>query len=483
MKELQIDCMIFSKAIYNQVKEEAGVEAYIISEDFKFTYLNERKESFCFEDMGVDDMSVVYLTSGTSEGNHKKVAFSGQKALLNVHMVNQHFAMPKGQSHLMILPLHHTLGLVFSLLLPIVRGDSICISRVEHVTCDLLRFNPDIVTIVPSIAQFLMKTYVMADKPKEDVFGKNLKRIFCGGAAVNLKTKQSFIDLTIEFVSGYGMTETGPTVSIALGKERFDIKSCGSLLTGVKVKTVDGEIYVSTPSFMLYYLDNPELTKNSVVNGWCRTGDLGYMGENGELYITGRAKEVIVLTSGQKLFSEELEKYFINALAVDECGIFEYTADTPAIIVSVPKGRVKEEVYSSVIKANRALPVWKRVKAVFIMETELSKTSNGKLARSKFLYQARYLLVIHILKEMVLNRLFTYRDITAFTSLSNELDFDSMEWMTFYTEIESLFKVFLDEKAFFTCDNMHEITVYLLSVLGDFDKPGYEILLRCYQIS
>lgn len=140
-----------------------------------------------------------------------------------------------------------------------------------------------------------------------DNLGGKLRILIAGGAAMSKDAIQGFLDLGINLLQGYGLTETSPVVA----GENDKCKRCGSVgfpLPGINVKIANpdkdgiGEIAVQSPTVMLGYVDNPEATNEVLKDDWFYTGDLGYFDKDGFLFITGRKKDVIVLKNGKNIF-------------------------------------------------------------------------------------------------------------------------------------------------------------------------------------
>ena len=139
-----------------------------------------------------------------------------------------------------------------------------------------------------------------------DVFGGNLKGLYSGGAYLNPRLAEDYRSLGIPIAQGYGMTECSPRISTAhLDDENTG--SIGTIVNGCEVKIVDGEIWAKSNSVMLGYYKNPEATAETLTkDGWLRTGDLGYVDNTNHLYITGRKKNLIILSNGENVSPEEL---------------------------------------------------------------------------------------------------------------------------------------------------------------------------------
>lgn len=221
------------------------------------------------------------------------------------------------------------------------------------------------------------------------------------GAPMNKETVQGFVDLGINLLQGYGLTETSPVVA----GENDKYKRAGSVgfpLPGITVQIDNpnqdgiGEIMVKGPTVMKGYIDNEEATKEVLKDGWFYTGDLGKFDKDGFLFITGRKKDVIVLKNGKNIFPEELE-ILINSLPyVSESIIYgKPTKDNDLMICSkiVYQPEVMKELYPNdtnykdIIwkdvkeKINHSIPAYKAIREIIVTEEPLIKTTTQKIKR------------------------------------------------------------------------------------------------------
>ena len=235
--------------------------------------------------------------------------------------------------------------------------------------------------------------------------GGKLRILIAGGAAMSKEAIQGFLDLGINLLQGYGLTETSPVVA----GENDKFKRCGSVgfpLPGINVKIDNpnqdgiGEIAVQSPTVMLEYVDNPEATKEVIRDNWFYTGDLGYFDKDGFLFITGRKKDVIVLKNGKNIFPEELE-ILINQLPyVSESMVFGRPLDDGdykicAKIVynkdymdenfpQISKEDLMEKVWKDIKEnVNHKMPAYKYIRELILTETPLIKTTTQKVKRNE----------------------------------------------------------------------------------------------------
>lgn len=234
-------------------------------------------------------------------------------------------------------------------------------------------------------------------------FGGKLRILIAGGAAMSKEAIQGFLDLGINLLQGYGLTETSPV----LAGENDKYKRLGSVgfpLPGLDVKIDNpdsngiGEVLAKGPTVMIGYVGNDEATKEVLQDGWFHTGDLGYIDKDGYLFITGRKKDVIVLKNGKNIFPEELE-ILINRLPyVSECMVFGRPCDDGDYKICAKivyqKDTMKklypelnESEYNSLIwqdikeKVNHAMPSYKYIREIIVTDVPLIKTTTQKVKR------------------------------------------------------------------------------------------------------
>jgi long-chain acyl-CoA synthetase len=241
-----------------------------------------------------------------------------------------------------------------------------------------------------------------------DAFGGNLDHIICGGAKLNPELITAFEDFGISIFEGFGITECSPLVSVTpyyarkLGAIGPHVPCCR-----VRVRVdpngetteegyVMGEIQVKGDNVMIGYYNNPEANADVFTDdGWFRTGDVGYLDNDGYIYITGRIKFVIVLENGKNVFPEEIEEYLDMIELISECCVIgRKSEDGDEVIVTAvvypdyskfPEGADDESVKEAIRKAinamNKKLPTFKQIKAVEIRKTEFEKTTTKKIKR------------------------------------------------------------------------------------------------------
>ncbi len=234
-----------------------------------------------------------------------------------------------------------------------------------------------------------------------EAFGGELKSIVCGGAPLSPQLIKDFYAFGVTVLEGYGITECSPLVAVnSPGKIRFH--SVGTPVRGCQVK-IDkteeeetGEILVKGDNVMMGYYRNPEATAEAFTeDGWFRTGDIGYMDKDGYIYITGRKKNVIILSNGKNVFPEELEEYLMPLDSIEEVVVLARENENKDLTITaliVPNAeyfgeKSKEEIYAQ-IKAevneiNKKLPSFKQIREIELREEKFERNTSRKIQRFK----------------------------------------------------------------------------------------------------
>lgn len=387
---------------------------------------------------GSDETAMIVYTSGTM-GRPKGVVTTFGTLTFQVAAIQDRFHLTAEDRFLSILPLNHLLELTVVLLGALHSGACVVYAH-SLFPADILRLLRNgritIVVGVPIffralsnsvagrvasqplpvralfrsalwIARYLPARWLrrLLFFPLHQHLGGTLRFCVSGGAYLEPSLARFFARVGIPLLQGYGLTETGPVISVnGLGMNRAG--SVGKPLAGVEVRIDhtpdrDGEILTRGPHVMAGYFGQPGLTAAMVDDaGWFRTGDLGEIDANGYLYVTGRRKNIIVLDSGKNIQPEEVEEVVLGCPLVRECcvigrparhGSFERTEEACAVVVPTEDvialhdgdhAAIQDEVEAAVMKQVRVLAAFKRPVAVEISLTALPKSPIQKIKRN-----------------------------------------------------------------------------------------------------
>ncbi len=389
-----------------------------------------------YDNIKIDNhkMSVMLFTSGTTSIS-KAVALSQSNICEDIYALAQMTDIRKEDTFLSFLPLHHTFESTCTFLYGTFSGITVAFcDGLKYVQKNLAEFKVTGLVCVPLMLEIMYKkirkgieekgkTKLVDNMAKicngllkvgidirrkvfkeilENLGGK-IRLLIAGGAAMSRDAIQGFLNLGINLLQGYGLTETSPVVA----GENDKFKRCGSVgfpLPGIDVKIANpnnegiGEIAVKAPTVMLGYVDNPEATAEVLKDDWFYTGDLGYFDKDGFLFITGRKKDVIVLKNGKNIFPEELE-ILINKLPyVSESMVFGRPCDdgdykisakivyNPEVTNTMFPNMSKDELHAKIwddIKenVNHRMPAYKYIREIILTEKPLIKTTTQKVKR------------------------------------------------------------------------------------------------------
>jgi long-chain acyl-CoA synthetase len=241
----------------------------------------------------------------------------------------------------------------------------------------------------PSISRRLLKQV-------HEAFGGELRAVIVGGAFTEPQTLQFFYDLGISVANGYGLTEAGTAITVNDLKP-FRADTVGKPLPGMEVRIVNpaadgvGEVFVRSKTVMSGYLNEPELTAETIVDGWLMTGDLGRFDETGHLQLTGRKKNMIVTEEGKNIYPEDVEAVF-ESLPVKEFCVFAANYIWPKrsmvgeklvlVIYLEPGQQYSEELRRDINTRNNRLLNYKRIHGVVVLDEDFPRTASLKIKRN-----------------------------------------------------------------------------------------------------
>ena len=385
-----------------------------------------------------DPASIIFTT--TTAADPKGAIHTHSGFLSNLHGMNRYLAAEETDEILSVLPLYHALEFTCGFLSPLYGGATITYlhslkprvilktMRETGTTCMLgvpslyALIRDDINRRTLRASKSPLKSNLVAksrqlSKSIDKTFGKNLGRqIFArvhqefggrirafvsGGSSLGDELYDDFKALGLTIYEGYGLTETAPVLTVnPLNRSRRG--SAGKPLPGTELRIFRaddrgvGEIIVRTPSLMKGYYKNPEATRKAMRDGWFHTGDLGWVDEDGYLYITGRKKNVIVTGAGKNVYPIDLEAIYRNVPAVQDICVVGtpkgLTEDVHAVIV--PKQEALRDVAArewprAMKRATRVLarqlPGYQRLQHIHLSDTPLPRRDDGSLARDVIL--------------------------------------------------------------------------------------------------
>lgn len=295
-----------------------------------------------------DSLATIMFTSGTT-GKSKGVMLTHRNLAEDATCLDM--KIPPRTVVLSVLPIHHAYCLSMDILKGLSLGSVICINdSLLRVAKNVKLFQPNMILMVPlMIETFAKKLEEVANLPKEivkkEVFGEQLHTICSGGAYLNPSFIDLFSNYGITILQGYGMTECSPVISTNLSWNKKK-ESVGKLMPNCEAKVVDGEIWVRGSSVMIGYYKMSEETAETLENGWLKTGDLGYVDQDGFVFLTGRKKNLIITKNGENVSPEELENKLSENRMIQEILIREKDGVIEAEIFPDYEYLKKQEIFN-----------------------------------------------------------------------------------------------------------------------------------------
>lgn len=373
----------------------------------------------------LDDMCAIMYTSG-STGNPKGVMLSVRNFSANVNFLARTLPMRRGENHLSVLPYAHIFGLTVDAITSLSIGMHLCILGAMPIPRILkeafAELHPKVFFAVPMILGKFVESVLGDDiyaaelndyqnhpefceqlrQRVMDAMGGQLQVFATGGAAIPpaIESLLAF-KLKTPFITGYGMTETAPVISLGpVGA--YKAKSCGMVYkdyVDVKINSADprnipGEVMVKGDIVFLGYYKNPQATAQVLMeDGWLRTGDIGVMDEDNVLFLMGRCKNMLLSTNGQNIFPEEIEVVLNTLPLVAESLVVMRDGRLHAIIVpdaaEIDRMGYDAQTISAVMESNIArlntlIPAYSAVNAFELRYEAFAKTPKGSIKR--FMY-------------------------------------------------------------------------------------------------
>lgn len=382
-----------------------------------------------YQEVGFDDLALINYTSG-STGFSKGVMLPNRSLISNhLFAAKAFYMMRPGHKIVSMLPMAHMYGFSFEFLHEFLEGcriyfltrlpsPKIIFQALSEVKPLLIVSVPLIIekiikkTILPKLEtpqmKILLKVPIVNDQIKKKVrdemikgFGGDFHEVILGGAAFNQEVERFLASLRFPYTVGYGATECGPIISYD-DKNSFVPGSCGKAAPNMEIRIlsndpehVPGEIICRGPNVMLGYYKNERLTEESIdKDGWLYTGDLGIMDKEGNLFIKGRSKSLILGPSGQNIYPEEIEDHLNNMTLVNESVVISENDKLVALVYpdfdEALKSGMDDEQIAAVMEQNRTelntiLPAYEKISQIRIYHEEFEKTPKKSIKR--FLYQ------------------------------------------------------------------------------------------------
>ena len=341
-------------------------------------------------DMDTNSPCAVMFTGGTT-GRSKGVILSHRAVMRGTKNGCYGYQDVFNQRYFIVLPMTHVFGLIRNTLTSLYTGSClhICHDNTQMFR-EIAMFRPTILVLVPALAEMALNISRQFGK---NMLGPDCKYIICGAASVAPYLVKAWNNLGITLFPGYGLTESANLVS---GNpdclEHPD--SVGYIYSGMEVKVVDGELWLKGVNMLDGYASEPEEESRSFSDGWFRTGDLVRFDEDGRLYITGRIKEIIVLSTGENISPAELEAKFNECDCIQDCLVYSKIEDgrellvlevlpRPAVMATVEESQREAFIKDKVNGINASLPSFKQINKVVIRTSDFKRSPSMKILRKQ----------------------------------------------------------------------------------------------------
>ncbi len=374
------------------------------------------------------DLAIINYTSGTTSAP-KGVMLRYECLSANVEFGQEHIPSYPGDKIVSMLPMAHMYGMMFELIYPLCGGSTIYYLGKTPTPALLLgamkEIHPYLVITVPLVMEKIFKSALLPVLSKPAVkfalkvpglnsliykkirekllgaFGGKVRMIIMGGAALNPDIEQWFRKIGLPFTIGYGMTEAAPLLAYE-DCRRFVLRSCGKVVDRAEVRidsedpqNVVGQIQARGTSIMSGYYKNDEATKAAFTeDGWLNTGDLGVIDADGNIFIRGRSKNMILSSNGQNIYPEEIEAAVNNQPYVVESVVVDRASKLVALVYLDSKQieadgldgeALSEKMHDMQVILNKTLPSYSQISKVEIVAQPFEKTP--KMSIKRFLYK------------------------------------------------------------------------------------------------
>jgi long-chain acyl-CoA synthetase len=401
----------------------------------------ERKKALVGKVPG-DTVASLIFTSGTT-GNPKGVMITHRNFTFMVAELSRLFELGTGDTMLSVLPLHHTFEFSPGLLVPLAHGTRIVyVSDLTGDTINHVLKHEQISAIVgvPALWEALRRRVLQKFSDKSTVLesavkaladanfevrartgidlgmflflpvhqglGGRIRYMISGGSALQPDVLKMFYGMGFDFFEGYGLAETAPVLAVSTPKQKPIAGSVGKPLAGVEVQIKDpdangvGEIIARGKNVMAGYWRDEESTSRAIRDGWFHTGDLGKFDEDGNLYIVGRSKDVIIDANGKNVYPDDVEDAYKDSPFIKEMsvvGLPDSTAEHVACAVvpnlthdpALSLDEVKAKIETHFREVSSKLTFWKRIRTVEFWEGDLPRTSSLKVKRREVVAELR----------------------------------------------------------------------------------------------
>ena len=390
----------------------SDIRQFINNVDMTGIFYRQYKNSY----INSEKIAGIFFTSGTT-GLSKGVILTHGNLASDAVNSSRNLFVPRGT--VLLLPLHHAFGMMAGVICQLLMGYSIFInSSLRFLQRDIQLAKPGHLSVVPLIMDALLKSiWENAEKQGKSKalkymvlvsnsllnvgidlrkilfksviagLGGNLSMLISGGSAISQKTIDGLSAFGIKMINGYGITECSAIVATTRNKHD-NFPSVGSVIPECSVRILNpdsdgnGEILVKGPTVFKGYYNDEKSTTDAFDSEWFKTGDIGRLDDNGFLYITGRIKNLIILSNGENVSPEELESILYEIKEIKEVIVYSFNEILKAeIYPNYEIEEVENIIKIKISEMNKNLPAYKKISALSFRDTEFNKTTTKKIIR------------------------------------------------------------------------------------------------------
>jgi len=500
------------------------------SEDINFVRFSEieniQMEKAILPVVLADDVASLLYTSGTT-GKPKGVLLTHKNICSNFKSIAGLNIYLPSDNTLCILPLYHTYAFMVTLIMPLFKGAMVTYFALGFKPQDLSAIIKEAqVTMLVGVPQlFFLLHKAIFDKIKKfpsfllpfllpfirqklgEQFGRGLRLLVSGGARLEPKIGKDLSRLLgIRLIEGYGLTETSPVVTLN-PPDKIKFGSVGKVIPGVQIKIFNpnksgvGQVLIKGPNVMLGYFKQPDLTNQVIKEGWFYSGDLGFIDSRGYLFLTGRQKDVIVLSSGKNIYPEEVEEYYGRSPYIKEICILSRRQERAGRVIEslfavvVPnleyfRQKNEMDIQAKILweleNLSRNLPGYKHIMGFLVTKDALPRTALRKIKRYEV--QEKYVKAAlrraeakepvfleedtKLLKNGVARKIINYlskelnKPVYLDSHLEIDLGIDSLTKVELGLGLEALFSIKIPDELFYTASTVKEIVKNILDIIG-----------------
>ena len=386
------------------------------------------KEHVNYPTDNIDELALINYTSGTTS-SPKGVMITHKNLSGNIDFACKRIPHQPGDKMVSMLPIAHMFGLMFEFLYQVCDGAEVYFLTKAPAPSTLMKafaqVKPFMILTVPLVIEKIIKGKVLPiiNKPVMKVlwntpgiksllhkkisntllqaFGGQLRYLIIGGAALNEEVEKCMHDMHFMYCVGYGMTECAPLVTYE-DWYKYAYRSCGKGIVGMELRIdsddptkKEGELQVRGVNVMAGYYKNEQATKETFTeDGWMRTGDLGIIDKDGNLFLRGRSKNMLLSPNGQNIYPEEIEDKLNSLPLVTESVVVDREHKLVALVYADPAGMkpevmngktVEQVMADNLVKLNKVMPNYSQVTAIELVEKEFEKTPKRSIKR--FMYK------------------------------------------------------------------------------------------------